>query len=125
MDQPVQAQNQVLDRIALSAKNMAVWAKFIGIVNIIVGALTALSLVGIIIAWLPIWMGVILFQAGSRADEAHTSKRYDQLVPMIEKLRMYFLIQGILIIVGIALTILSFIIFGASMFSLFNQMNNY
>ena len=125
MDQPVQAQNPVLDRIALSAKNMAVWAKFIGIVNIIVGALTALSLVGIIIAWLPIWMGVILFQAGSRADETYVSKRYDQLVPMMEKLRMYFLVQGILVIVGIGLTILSFIIFGASMFSLFNQMNNY
>ena len=125
MDQPVQAQNPVLDRIALSAKNMAVWAKFIGIVNIIVGALTAISLVGIIIAWLPIWMGVILFQAGSRADEANASKRYDQLVPMMEKLRMYFLVQGILVIVGIGLTILSFIIFGASMFSLFNQMNNY
>jgi hypothetical protein len=125
MDQPVQAQNPVLDKLALSAKNMAVWAKFIGIVNIVMGALTALSLVGIIIAWLPIWMGVILFQAGSRADEAYTGKKYDQLIPMMDKLRMYFLVQGILIIVGVAVTILSFVIFGAGMFAMFDQMNNY
>lgn len=125
MDQPVQAQSPVLDKLALSAKNMAVWAKFIGIVNIIVGALTALSLVGIIIAWLPIWMGVILFQAGSRADQAHTSKKYDQLIPMMDKLRMYFLVQGILVIVMIAVSILSFVIFGAGMFAMFDQMNSY
>ena len=125
MDQPVQAQSPVLEKLALSAKNMAVWAKFIGIVNIIMGALTAISIVGIIIAWLPIWMGVILFQAGSRADTAHTSKKYDQLIPMMDKLRMYFLVQGVLVIVGIALTILSFIIFGASMFAMFDQMNSY
>jgi len=125
MDQPVQVQNPVLVKLALSAKNMSVWAKFIGIVNIIAGALTAISIVGIIIAWLPIWMGVILFQAGSRADEAHASKRYDQLIPMMDKLRIYFLVQGILVIVGIAVMILSFIIFGASMFALFDQMNSY
>ena len=125
MDQPVQAQSPVLDKLALSAKNMAVWAKFIGIVNIIAGALTAISIVGIIIAWLPIWMGVILFQAGSKAVEAHGSKKYDLLVPMMDKLRMYFLIQGILIIVGIAAMILSFIIFGAGMFAMFDQMNSY
>ena len=125
MDQPVQTQNPLLDKLALSAKNMAVWAKFIGIVNIVMGALTALSLVGIIIAWLPIWMGVILFQAGGRADQAYTGKKYDQLIPMMDKLRMYFLVQGILIIVGVAVTILSFVIFGAGMFAIFDQMNNY
>ena len=123
MDQPVQGQNPVLDRLTSSAKNMSVWVKLIGVINIIGGALAAITVVGIIFAWAPIWMGILLFQAGSRADEAQASKRPDQLVPMMDKLRLYFLIQGILVIVSIALTILSFIIFGASMFAMFDQMN--
>ena len=77
MDQPVQGQNPVLERLAFSAKNMSVWVKLMGILNIIGGALSALTIVGIIIAWAPIWMGVLLFQAGSRADEAQVAKRYD------------------------------------------------
>ena len=125
MDQPVQGQNPVLERLAFSAKNMSVWVKLMGILNIIGGALSALTIVGIIIAWAPIWMGVLLFQAGSRADEAQVAKRYDQLIPIMEKLRLYFLIQGIIIIVSVILAILSFIIFGASMFAMFNNMSNY
>ena len=123
MDQPLQAQNPVLDKLAFTAKNMSVWVKLIGVLNIIGGALAAITIVGIIFAWAPIWMGVLLFQAGSKADEAQASKRYDLLVPMMDKLRLYFLIQGILVIVSIALMILSFILFGASMFAAFDQLN--
>ena len=125
MDQPVQEQNPILQRLAFSAQSMSIWIKLIGIINIIGGALAAITIVGIIFAWAPIWMGVLLFQAGSRADEARASGRHDQLIPMMEKLRLYFLIQGILIIVSVALTILSFIIFGAGMFAMFDQFNNY
>ena len=123
MDQPVQAQNPVLDRLIFTAKNMSIWVKLLGIINIISGALTALTLVGIIIAWLPIWLGILLFQAGSRADEALASKRPDQLITMMEKLRLYFLIQGVMIIVMFGVGILAFLIFGASMITMFDQMN--
>ena len=123
MDQPVQAQNPVLDRLIFTAKNMSIWVKLLGIINIISGALTALTLVGIIIAWLPIWLGILLFQAGSRADEALASKRPDQLITMMEKLRLFFLIQGVMIIVMFGVGILAFLIFGASMITMFDQMN--
>ncbi|MFO7651171.1 MAG: DUF5362 family protein, partial [bacterium] len=49
-----------------NARGLAGWLKFFGIVTIIAGALNALSLVGILWAWLPIWLGVLLVQAGSR-----------------------------------------------------------
>ena len=123
MDQPVQAQNPVLDRLIFTAKNMSIWVKLLGIINIISGALTALTLVGIIIAWLPIWLGILLFQAGNRADEALASKRPDQLITMMEKLRLFFLIQGVMIIVMFGVGILAFLIFGASMITMFDQMN--
>ncbi len=41
------------------------WIKFLGILSIVSGALGALSIIGILWAWLPIWLGVLLFQAAS------------------------------------------------------------
>jgi hypothetical protein len=41
------------------------WLKFLGILSIIGGVFQALTIVGIIYAWIPIWSGVLLHQAGS------------------------------------------------------------
>ncbi len=102
----------VLKDIESISLNMNGWLKFLGIVNIIMGAFTALSIVGILVAWLPIWLGVLLLQAGSRATTARVTNNPRELVTMVEKLRLYFIIQGILMIVGIAFTVLGFVFFG-------------
>lgn len=102
----------VLKDIESISLNMNGWLKFLGIVNIIMGAFTALSIVGILVAWLPIWLGVLLLQAGSRATTARATNNPRELVTMVEKLRLYFIIQGILMIVGIAFTVLGFVFFG-------------
>jgi len=46
-----------------SALKMTGWLKFVGIVTIVSGALAALSVIGIVFAWIPIWLGVLLMQA--------------------------------------------------------------
>ena len=46
------------------------WLKFLGVLSIISGVGAALSIAGIIFAWLPIWMGILMFQAGSSIDSA-------------------------------------------------------
>ena len=86
---------------------MAGWLKFVGIINIISGALTAISIVGIVIAWIPIWMGVLLFQSGSSAINAQAGQRTDELVSVVRRLKTYFIINGVLIIVGVAIAILA------------------
>ena len=100
MDQALQKtispQTSVVSRLQNISINMNGWLKFLGIINIISGALTALSLVGIIIAWLPIWLGVLLIQAGNRASNAQIQNDPEELVPMMEKLRLYFILQGII-----------------------------
>jgi fatty acid desaturase len=37
------------------------WMKFLGVLMIICGVLTACTIIGIIFAWPPIWLGVVLF----------------------------------------------------------------
>ncbi len=112
--------SQILERIEVISGNMNGWLKFLGIINIISGALTALSVVGIVIAWLPIWLGVLLLQAGTRITNAKLTNNRHELVTMMDKLRLYFVIQGILFIVFIAITIISFILFGSFLSQIMN-----
>jgi len=89
------------------------WMKFIGIMFIIQGALTAITLIGIIIAWLPIWISVLLLQSAGAAQRSHIQDDANALIEALTRLKTYFIIQGVLYLVGIALMIIYFMFFGA------------
>jgi hypothetical protein len=114
-----------LDAIKQTAVSMSGWLKFLGIINIIWGAVTAISIVGIIFAWLPIWLGVVLLQAASSATHANLSNDPNDLAEMMSKLRMYFIIQGVLIIVSVAAVIIGIIVFGAMFPHIMDTMEGY
>lgn len=115
----MQAMEAVTDQLLAIAEQSKGWLKFLGVLSIISGILTAITIVGILFAWLPIWMGVLLFQAGSRADTAALTKDSSQLVPMMDKLRVYFMIQGVLILIMLVALVIGFITTGGALFSLF------
>ncbi len=119
---------QVVNDIAYEVKKSRGWMKFLGIVMIISGALSALSIVGIVFAWLPIWMGVLLTQAAGYAEKFANLKDANALKTMLSKLRVFFLIQGIVLIVSIVITVLVivfYIIFGIAMLGIIGQNYSY
>ncbi len=69
------------------------------------GALSGVSIFYLIIAGISIWMGVVLIQAGSRGKNFVSSNDPHYLAQMLSKLRLYFLITGVIIIVSIVLSI--------------------
>ena len=87
------------------------WIKFLGILSIVSGALGALTIVGLIWAWLPIWLGVLLFQSASGMEQASINGDTATFVAAQNKLRLYFIINGVMIIIGFAFAIL-FLLFG-------------
>ena len=89
------------------------WMKFVGVVLIVQGALTAISIIGIVIAWLPIWMGVLLMQSANAIERTQLSGDAAALKESLAKLRTYFVIMGVLMLVGIVLTAIYFMFFGA------------
>lgn len=91
------------------------WIKLIAVLSIIYGGLTALSIIGIIIAWLPIWMGVVLFQAASGAEEAQSTGSEDAMLRSQAKIKLYFTILGIVTLVGLILMVLAFIVGGVGL----------
>ena len=73
MEQTNVEQENLIKEVSIPIYQARGWMKLLGILNIIGGILIAITLVGIIIAWLPIWMGVILYQAGSASEQAYFS----------------------------------------------------
>ncbi len=83
------------------------WMKFLGILLIVQGVLTALSIVGILVAWLPIWAGVLLYQAASAVESAGLQGDRESFVRSLGKLRTFFILMGI-----VALVVLIFAVLG-------------
>lgn len=99
------------------------WIKFVGIVNIVSGVLTALSIVGLLWAWLPIWIGVLLMQAGGAIERAQMAGDESALRQALDKLRVYFIIQGVIFIVSLALMALFFVLFFGAMMAAISSHN--
>jgi len=89
-------------RLESALRGMKGWLKFLGILTIIGGVISALSLVGI----LYIWLGVVLMQASSRIEQFLISKSSDDLADFAGKIRTYFLVTGIMAIIGIVLGVI-------------------
>jgi hypothetical protein len=77
------------------------WLKFLGILSIIGGVLQALTIAGIVVAWLPIWMGVLMYQAGSSIDSAGQFGDKFAFLRSMGNLKTYFVLQGVLTLIGI------------------------
>ena len=106
-------QNHAIQDLSQPLASGKGWMKFVGIVFIIQGALTAITIVGILIAWLPIWIGVLVMQSAGAIERAQLSGDALALKEALAKLRTYFVIQGVLILVGIVLWVLAIIFYGA------------
>lgn len=54
----------------------------------------ALTIVGLLIAWLFLWLGVLLWQAGSQIDSAYSQDDELLLSVAFQKLRRFFVVGG-------------------------------
>jgi len=93
------------------------WLKLVAVMSIVYGALVALSIVGIIVAWLPIWMGVLLFQCAGQIEQANTADDAQALHNALAKLRTYFTILGVMTLIGLVVGVVGFLLGGAAMFA--------
>ena len=93
----------IVKDISLPLFNAKFWMKLMGVFMIIYGVLIAISIVGILIAWLPIWVGVLLFQAANAIDNAYSTGDQHAATRAMDKLKVYFIINGVMLLIGIVL----------------------
>lgn len=85
------------------------WMKFAGVLLMIQGGLTALSIVGILVAWLPIWMGLLLYKASDLIGDAERLGDEGALLGALERLATYFKILGILLLLALIIAALGIV----------------
>jgi hypothetical protein len=110
MQQP-DAPEETLKRACRIAADSAGWMKLLGVLSIIQGVFAVCTIWGILIAWLPIWLGVILFKAANEA-EMSAAGLSNHLESYLRRLNKYFLIQGILALLMIVLGLIIAFVFG-------------
>jgi hypothetical protein len=86
------------------------WVKLLGILMLIYGVLMALSIVGLIVAWLPIWIGILLMQVSNRINEAMITGSRESLVKAQASLSTYFTVYGALALVGLIVSAITIIV---------------
>jgi len=106
--------NQTVSRVIAPLDAAAGWMKLIGTISIIYGVLTALTIIGLLVAWLPIWIGVLTRKAATHAQLAYASGDENAAIISTDSLRTIFKIQGILILIGLIFwaVMLGLLIFG-------------
>jgi hypothetical protein len=102
---------ETLKRACRIAADSASWMKLLGVISIIQGIFAVFTIWGIIIAWLPIWLGVILFRAANEAEMAAAGLT-DHLEAYLKRLNKFFLIQGILMLLFIVIALIMVFVMG-------------
>ena len=85
------------------------WIMFAGVMSIIQGVFTILSIWGIIICWIPIWMCAILCSVSNHLKIAFETENEHELHASMGKLATYFRVFGILAAVMIAFAVIGLV----------------
>jgi hypothetical protein len=111
-------ENALVKQLSVPLYQSRGWLKLLGILSILYGALAAMTIIGILICWLPIWQGILLLRAGNGVEVAQLSGSSEELIKTMNNLRTYFTIMGVLALGGIVATVMAFLITGSSILAL-------
>jgi hypothetical protein len=111
--------DQLIRLLCENVARSSTWMKLLGVLLIIYGVFLLITIVGILICWLPIWLGVILFKAAGDAETAHKGAPR-ALLDFIQKVNRFFLIEGILALIGLIIGLI--MVFSFGMFALWGAL---
>lgn len=97
---------------------MSKWMQFMAVVFYVLGGLYVVSCIGLIVCWVPILMGLWLWQSAQEFQKLVQDGQEHSFDTAIEKLKTYFMFTGIVTIVIIVLYVLiiiGYIIFFAAL----------
>jgi hypothetical protein len=103
----------LLRRVCGVVAGSSTWMKLLGVLSIVQGIMLIFTLWGILICWLPIWIGVILFKAAGDAEGASRGAA-PRLMGFVERINRYFLIQGIVALITIIVMLVVIFVVGAA-----------
>jgi ABC-type protease/lipase transport system fused ATPase/permease subunit len=80
--------------------------KLLAVMLYITGGLYAITIIGLVIAWLPIWMGYLLWKSAAGAEAATATGSEADAIESLRRLRTLFTVQGVLALISIGFMLL-------------------
>ena len=71
----------------------------------------AVTVVGIIVAWVPVWTAVLCFQLSNRIEETYTSEEETELLKVTTKLSTLITLIGVVMLVSLVVLLVAIIFF--------------
>lgn len=81
------------------------WMKFLAVLMFLQGFALAVSVVGLVICWLPVWVGVLLWQSANRGGSAYVERSTVALSQSLSKLKLMFTVYAVLKIIVVTATL--------------------
>jgi Family of unknown function (DUF5362) len=97
------------ERLSLPLYESRGWLKFLSVISIGFGVLQALTVIGILWAWLPIWCGILLWQAAESAERARLGNDALEFELCLRKVKNIVTMFGIVAIISISFSFLGFL----------------
>ena len=107
MDAGTNDQTALVKELSIPLYQCKGWMKLVGVMSIISGALQALTIFGIVVAWLPIWTGILLIQSAGAIEQAYLGNSQTAMTRSLSKLKTYFIIMGVLTLIGLIAIVLA------------------
>jgi hypothetical protein len=102
--------NETVRRVIRPLDESRGWMKLLAVMLYVVGGVYAITIIGLLVAWLPIWMGYLLWKSAAAAEAANVTGNENDAIESLGRLKTLFTIQGILAIISIGFTLLWLII---------------
>ena len=90
--------------------NASSWLKLLGVVNIIIGVLYCITIIGLIIGWLPLWIGIALNRASNSLKAGYEQSNRHHIREGMSSLALVFKIIGVIVIIYLVLLALYFLV---------------
>ncbi|MBZ0242168.1 MAG: DUF5362 domain-containing protein [Bacteroidales bacterium] len=104
-----QQEEMMVRELMQPLKNATGWIKFLGVLLIVYGIITALTIVGLLIAWLPIWLGVLLLRASKNTNAAYYQGSKAAVLAALNNVGSFFTVYGVVTLIGIIFVVALFI----------------
>ena len=86
------------------------WMRFLGILLIVYGVFIALSIIGLVVAWIPIWLGLLLVRAADASKNLIITEDADYAVELSENIGKFIKITGIVALVWLVLAVITILV---------------
>jgi hypothetical protein len=99
-------------KVAASCKEMSSLMKFLGKISIIIGGVEVISVLkcGLLVAWIPIWIGIILLRINDNCREFSDGKE-ESLSRILGSIKTLFILLSVFTIIEFLVFMITIIFF--------------